>query len=80
MSLLYKSSDSRKSVINKVSLETFYDHLKNLNNTNADEDELPFDIQNSDANVNFELNRSFTEDDISRAVKSLKNIKVVVMT
>ena len=80
MSLLYKSSDSRKCVINKVSLETLYDHFKNLNNTNADEDDLPFDIQNSDANVNFELNRSFTEDDISRAVKSLKNIKVVVMT
>lgn len=74
-SLLNKSSDKSKSVVNKVALETFYDHFKNLNNENEGQDVFTFDIHNSEVNDNFELYRSFTEDDISRSIKSLKNNK-----
>lgn len=74
-SLLNKSTDAHKSTINKVSLETFYEHFKNLNNSVDDQEVFPFDIQNADANNNFELNKTFTEEDVSRAIKSLKNNK-----
>ena len=71
-SLLSKSEDKKKSVLNKVALETFYDHFKNLNNANDEQDVFTFDIHNSDINGNFVLNRPFTEYDISRAISSLK--------
>ena len=73
-SLLNKSSESSKSVVNKVALETFYDHFKNLNTIHNDQDDFNFSVENpNNIDTNFELNRSFTEDDISRAIKSLKN-------
>ena len=52
-SLLSKSEDKKKSVLNKVALETFYDHFKNLNNANDEQDVFTFDIHNSDINDKF---------------------------
>ena len=74
-SLLNKSTDKQKSVVNKVALETFYDHFKNLSNENNDHDQFNFDINNVDINDNAELNRSFSEADIMHAIKALKNNK-----
>ena len=60
--------------MNKVALETFYDHFKNLN-VNNDNNDFNFNIQNADVNDNCDLNKSFSEDDILHAIKSLKNNK-----
>ena len=61
--------------MNKVALESFYDHFKNLNNINNDNNDFNFNIQNADVNDNFELNKSLSENDIVHAIKSLKNNK-----
>ena len=61
--------------MNKVALESFYDHFKNLNNVNNDNDDFNFSIQNDDVNDNFEVNNSFSENDIVHAIKFLKNNK-----
>ena len=75
-SLINKSADKQKSVVNKVALEeTFYDHFKNLNNENNDNDAFNFDIHNINSNENSELNRPFSEADILKAIKALKNNK-----
>ena len=42
--------------MNKVVLESFYDHFKNLNNVNNDNDDFNFSIQNDDVNDNFDVN------------------------
>ena len=74
-SLINKSTEKQKSVVNKVALETFYDHFKNLSNENNEPDAFIFDIENVDINDNNELNRPFSEADILQAIKSLKNNK-----
>ena len=74
-SLLNKSTDQIKTIVNKVALESFYDRFKNLNNVNNDNNDFNFNIQNADVNDNFELNKSFSENDIVHAIKSLKNNK-----
>ena len=74
-SLLNKSTDQNKTIVNKVALESFYDRFKNLNNVNNDNNDFNFNIQNADVNDNFELNKSFSENDIVHAIKSLKNNK-----
>ena len=74
-SLLNKSTDQNKTIVNKVALGSFYDHFKNLNNVNNDNNDFNFNIQNADVNDNFELNKSFSENDIVHAIKSLKNNK-----
>ena len=61
--------------MNKVALESFYDHFKNLNNINNDNNDFNFNIQNVDVNDKFDLNKSFSENDIVHAKKSLKNNK-----
>ena len=58
--------------MNKVALETFYDHFKNLN-LNNDNNDFNFNIQNADVNDNCESNIYFFEDDILHAMKSLEN-------
>ena len=72
-SLLNKTTDKNK-IVNKVALETLYDHFKNLNVKN-DNDDFNFNIQTADVNDNCELNKSFSEGDILHAIKSLKNNK-----
>ena len=74
-SLLNKSTDQNITIVNKVVLESFYDHFKNLNNVNNDNDDFNFSIQNDDVNDNFEENKSFSENDIVHAIKFLKNNK-----
>ena len=54
--------------MNKVALESFYDHFKNLNNTNNDNNDFNFNIQNADVNDKFELNKAFSENDIVHAI------------
>ena len=73
--LLNKYTDQNKTIVNKVALESFYDHFKNLNNVNNDNNDFNFNIQNADVNDNYELNKSFSENDIVHAIKSLKNNK-----
>ena len=58
--------------MNKLALESFNNHFKNLNNVNNDNNDFNFNIQNADVNDNFELNKSISEDDILHAIKSLK--------
>lgn len=75
-SLRNKSTDKKKkTIVNKVALETFYDHFKNLNNVNVNNDynDFNFDIQNADVNDTCELNKSFSDNEILHAIKSLKN-------
>ena len=74
-SLINKSTEKQKSVVNKVALETFYDHFKNLSNENNEPVAFTFDIENVDINDNTEVNRPFSEADILQAIKSLKNNK-----
>ena len=74
-SVLDKSTDQNKTIVNNVALESFYDHFKKLNNVNKDNNDFNFNIQNADIDNSFELNKSFFEDDISHAMKPLKNNK-----
>ena len=57
-SLLNKTTDENKAYVNKVALETFYDHFKNLNNINNDNNDFNFYIQTADVNDNCQLNKS----------------------
>ena len=59
--------------MNKVALETFYDHFKTLSNENNEPDAFKFDIENVVINDNTELNRPFSEADILQDIRSLKN-------
>ena len=54
-------------------LEYFYGHFINVNNVTNGNNDFHFNIQNADVNYNFELTKSFYEDDILHAIKSLKN-------
>ena len=74
-SFLNKSTDQNSTIVNKLALESFNNHFKNLNNVNSDNNDFNFNIQNADVNDNFELNKSIFEDDILHAIKSLKNNK-----
>lgn len=61
----------------KLSLECFYDHFKKLRTVQSDQDgDLTEDIDcNAVTNLNFELNAVITEDEVVKAIKSLKNNK-----
>ena len=43
-SLFNKSTDQNKTIVNKVALESFYDHFKSLNNVNSDNNDFNFNI------------------------------------
>ena len=75
-SLLNKTNSSGKNTVEKVALETFYDHFKNLNMNNADDNQdFYFDNKHFKDEQNVELNKPFSPEDITRAIKSLKNNK-----
>ena len=77
-SLLNKSSGQPSSTIEKVALETFYEHFENINNlqNRADDNfQLSVNFTNHTFNKNDEFNRTFSEEEVLRAVKSLKNNK-----
>ena len=57
LTYLNKSSENSKSVVNKVALETFYDHFKNLTIINNDQNDFNFNAENLNINNNFGLNR-----------------------
>lgn len=70
-------SQTKKNIIDKVSLECFLDHFKKLNTVNkVDEDENSdfLDVENI-SSLNVELNRVISEDEVVHAIKGLKNNK-----
>lgn len=73
-SLLNKYSGGKKEILNKISLETFYEHFKNLNiDNNSNSDSNGFDI-NSVSEYNVLLNEHFKIGEIEIAIKKLKKI------
>ena len=75
-SLRNKTNTTGNDAVEKVALETFYDHFKKLNMTYADNNqEFYFDDKHFENEQNLELNKSFSQEDIKRAIKSLKNNK-----
>ena len=75
-SLLNKYSGERKSVLNKISSEVFYEHFSNLNANLTNEDDDGYNV-NPDliTEQNVVLNSPFTEAEIEKAIKLLKNNK-----
>ncbi|MEW8548127.1 MAG: reverse transcriptase family protein, partial [Candidatus Thiodiazotropha sp.] len=71
-SIINRSCDSKK-VINDISVETFYDHFKGLNQEN--DSEYPDISAEQVSDFNIELNREISEFEIKQAIKSLKNNK-----
>ena len=78
-SLINRSTccNTKQNVIDKVSLECFHDHFKKLSNVqDGQEGDFTDDIdKNVVTNLNTELNAHITEDEIIKAIKSLKNNK-----
>ena len=72
--LLNKFSAEKKDVINKVSLDVFYQHFCNLNNDDLSDVFDSFDVNNV-SDVNVVLNKSITVEEIVKAIKLLKNSK-----
>ena len=71
-SLLNRDSSNSKTVVQKVALNVFHDHFKDLNNVQSDVDiTLPDDI----SEYNTVINESISEKEIVDAIKSLKNNK-----
>jgi hypothetical protein len=75
--LLNKSNNcnERSNVLEKVSFECFHDHFKKLSIVQSDQDgDFTEDIDcNAATHLNFELNAVITEDEVVKAIKSLKN-------
>ena len=60
-SLLNKTNSSGKNTFEKVALETFYDHFKNLNMNSADDNQnFYFDNKHFKDEQNVELNKPFS--------------------
>ena len=59
-SLLSKTNNTGKNTVEKVALETFYDYFRNLDMTNADDNqELYFDNKHFEYEQFIELNKPF---------------------
>ena len=75
-SLLNKYSSDKKVIINKITNEVFHEHFSNLN---ADILRNENDVDNFNVNnlpmFNEALNSQFTEQEIDKAIKALKNNK-----
>ena len=71
-SLLNRGCDKGKITQQKVAMNVFFDHFKNLNNVENDVDiVLPDDV----TEYNTVINESITEKEVLEAIKSLKNQK-----
>ena len=77
-SLLNKYSSEKKEIICKVTNDAFFDHFSLLNDIQDNED-IAVNINNTDdeniSDINKELNRAFTLEEIDRSIKYLKNNK-----
>ncbi len=70
------SSQTKKDIVNKVSLDCFLEHFKKLNTVQDENDDMFIDVDiDNISNLNFELNRAITENEVIQAIKSLKNNK-----
>lgn len=71
---LLNRCEKSDSIMNKVSIETFFEHFKKLNTASSTDDD--FNISDLDVPGHNEvLNASFTEDEVKTAIKQLKNDK-----
>ena len=73
-SLINRSDPQSKVIEHKVSLETFLDHFKKLNTIEEDDDFDNINISNI-TELNTDLNREITSEEVLRVIKSLKNNK-----
>ena len=66
---------TKQETLQKVSLDTFTEHFKKLNILNPDDDTLDpeFEIDLSKiSDQNFELNSTFTEEEVLKSLGQLK--------
>ena len=69
------SKQTKQNIVDKVSLERFLEHFKKLNTVQDENDDfLDLDVENV-SNLNTELNRDITENEVIQAIKNLKNNK-----
>lgn len=72
LSLLNKGCDKSKNVVQKVALDVFFNHFKELNNVVNEVDvELPDNIPE----YNYVINSDISEREVNDAIRSLKNNK-----
>jgi len=68
-SLLNKGCDKSKNVVQKVALDVFFNHFKELNNVVNEVDvELPDNIPE----YNYVINSDISEKEVNDAIRSLK--------
>ncbi|XP_071139805.1 uncharacterized protein [Mytilus edulis] len=70
------SSQTKQNIVNKVSLDCFYNHFKKLNSAQDENDDTfeNIDVDNI-TSLNTEVNRAISENEVRQAIKGLKNNK-----
>ena len=77
-SILNKYSSEGRDDLQKVSVESFYEHFSKLNEATPENDFGDIDLDNL-PDFNTELNAPMTEDEISKVILALKNQKACSM-
>ena len=76
--ILNKYSSEGRDKLQKVSVESFYEHFSKLNEATAENDFDDIDMDNL-PDFNQELNAPITVDEISKVILNLKNQKACSM-